>query len=66
VGLPVTLSHAVELPAIAFIKTRVISYQINRGDAFGPQVFNGHVEELSGDAFAPVFFIRIDGADVGA
>ena len=62
--LIVTMHHAVELPAIAFVKTGVVSNKIQWCNAFAAHVFYRHVQKSPGNAMTPVVFFSINGTDI--
>ena len=44
----VALNHAEKFPAISFIEARMVSNQINRGNAFCAQVLNDYMQQMTG------------------
>lgn len=51
-------------PAVAFVKRGVVGDEPDGRYAFTFQIFNGVVEQFARYAPAPMFFFRVNGADI--
>ena len=51
-------------PAVAFVKRGVVGDEPDGRYSFTFQIFNGAVEQLVRYAPAPMFFFRVNGADI--
>ena len=60
----ITLHHTQEFPSVSFIKTSMVSDQIDRRNTCGAQIFYCHVQQISCNALAAIIFLRKNGANI--
>jgi hypothetical protein len=47
-GLAVSMSHAVEFPAVTLIEAHMVSYEIERRNTLGSHVLDNKIQKVSG------------------